>query len=51
MPDERTPEEMKTVGVAFAQMFPGLSNFMKAQYVLAHQRAIGATGKTTDLVS
>lgn len=47
-PGDRTPEEMITIAKSFAEMFPGLSNAFKAQYMFEWHKAMGATGKTTD---
>ena len=48
VPADKKPEEASATGIAFLNMFSGLSNYFKAQYALEHQKTISATGTTVD---
>jgi hypothetical protein len=46
--NERKGEELLLAGKEFLNIFSGMSNFFKAQYILEHQKIIGSSGQTID---
>lgn len=46
--NERKGEELLLAGKEFLNIFSGMSNFFKAQYILEHQKVISSSGQTID---
>lgn len=41
-------QEVKNAAIEFGNIFSGMSNFFKAQYILEHQQVMSSSGVTTD---